>query len=62
MDDRLKKKWTIKESEIYLQKKYWKILFNFTRFKKYFWLNEDFKISTYFLKQNQSWLFRNGEN
>jgi putative glycosyltransferase (TIGR04372 family) len=62
MDDRLKKKWTIKESETHLQKKYWKILFNFTRFKKYFWLNDDFKISTNFLKQNESWLFKDGKN
>ena len=62
MDDRLRKKWFTEDSENKLQKKFWKILFNFERFKKYFWLNEDFKISTHFLKQNNSWLFRDGKN
>ena len=58
MDERLKKNWKPEKVEIELQKKYWETLFNFKRFKKYFWLNQDFKISSNFLKQNESWLFR----
>ena len=58
MDERLKKNWKTKNAEIELQKKYWDILFNFRRFKEYFWLNQDFKISSNFLKKNETWLFR----